>query len=734
MHIAVKWRLTSPRLGWIAPLCKTLGAVLLIVLQAPSTSALAGQPSRANWSQFDRAIAHAQSTTMGNPEEGLDEARTALTLIERDKRAPRYREAVATALWLEAEALTRMNRIQEAWQAVLEASHLAAIDGKVTKLDGDLALSRARIAESSGDFGTALKNYQLAHATYARLGNARSQALTLLGLGDLYEKARDFSRETAYQREAELIYPGDSAISLAVANNMGFAYQQMRNYRLAIPRFERALSLAAPLHSPVLQAGILDNLAMSYARSGRLSEAARAVTRSLMLLKSQDHADEIRFAWGAKAEVDFQRGDIKAAEADLEQAFSGLVLTKTEPGFRDMHEIAYRVYRKANNLPLAIAHLEAFKRLDDRGRSVAASANLALLGAQFDFARQDLEIAHLRSAELERDIRLRKAQAENQLIVFSSVLVAGLLLLGWVAWRNALLKRHRNEIAWNNMELVRTLTERNSEIERRAEVEFQLRVAMEEAQQANRAKSVFLANMSHELRTPLNAIIGFSDLMLDHRTKLEKCREYAGNVADGGRHLLGVLNNVLDMARIEAGRVELADHMVRLGDVVDYTFAVLGTGNPNAEKELRSSGETDLVVRGDEVRLRQILINLVSNALKFTPEHGLIDVRVEQSADGVDVVVEDNGPGIPAEQIPVIMEPFGQAESSYTRSHGGVGLGLSIVKSLVELHGGTFDIESEVGHGTKARVHLPESRIVRSSRDHRVSMESLDQFGMTSAA
>jgi two-component system cell cycle sensor histidine kinase PleC len=109
--------------------------------------------------------------------------------------------------------------------------------------------------------------------------------------------------------------------------------------------------------------------------------------------------------------------------------------------------------------------------------------------------------------------------------------------------------------------------------------------------------------------------------------------------------------------------------------------------------------------------LRQAVINLVSNAVKFTAEGGVIEVRVERATDGVDVVVQDNGEGIPQDKLPIIMEPFGQAESTYARTHGGVGLGLPIVKSLVELHGGRFTIESEFGHGTLARVHLPDERV-----------------------
>ena len=181
------------------------------------------------WEEFDQLVAHAQAIAMAHPDTGVQEARRAAAIAESHKGEPGYRRALATALWLEAETLTRTNRIGEARKAASAASRLAD-DGHLTKLDGDLALSRARIAESSGDFASALKNYQRAHAMFAQLGIPRSQSLALLGLGDLYEKARDFNREIKYYREAAQTYSGDPAIALAAVNNLGFAYEQMGHY------------------------------------------------------------------------------------------------------------------------------------------------------------------------------------------------------------------------------------------------------------------------------------------------------------------------------------------------------------------------------------------------------------------------------------------------------------------------------------------------------------------------
>ena len=706
--------------GLLLPLC-------MLVLAIQPAVAAGGEARQYEWAEFDRLVARAQAVMMAHPEDALSLAQRAASIAERHKSAPQYREAVAAAFCLEAEAFNRTDRNAEALRMVTKASEFAAGRSRLKKLDGDLALARATIADSAGDFALALKNYQQAHAIFVRLGIRRSQAIVLLDLGGLYDKARDFNREIRYYKEAAEAYSGDPALALATANNLGFALQQTGRYVQAIPRFEQALAIASSLKSSTLQASILNSLATSYARIEKFPEAERAVNRSLVLEAARDQDGEARFSWGVKAEIEYRRGDLRAAAADLQRAFHNVDLTTTTPTFRDMHEIAYVVYRTKGDLPLAIAHLEALKRLDDQGRSLAASANFALLGAQFDFARQELEIEHLKSAGLERDIKLHKSQAELQLIVFSSIIAAVILLLVWFAWRHAILKRHRNDIAQRNVRLVETLAERDSEIARRTEVESQLRVAMQAAQQASLAKSRFLANMSHELRTPLNAIIGFAELMLGGHVKPQKTQEYARDIAEGGRHLLAVLNNVLDMARIEAGKVELTDRVVRLGDLVDHALMVLGGRNAYTGKELRVSGDGDILVRGDEVKLRQVLINLVSNAAKFTDEGGSIGIRIERAADGVDMVVQDDGEGIPADKLSVVMEPFAQVESVYARSRGGAGLGLAIVRSLVELHGGRFTIQSEYGQGTIARVHLPHERVVgvdtqRTTRQaHRVA-------------
>jgi len=676
----------------------------------------AGSVARADTSdssRFDALIAKSQKAMMADPKSALAGAEEAKELADRHRDASRYRESLATSLWLEAEASMRINQAPQARTALKAAQQIAATDGEFNKLDGDLSLTQARLADSSGDIALALKSYQAAHATFVRLGIPRSQALALLGLGAIYEKAHDLNRQIAYYRKASQVYSEDSKLELSIANNIGYALQQVGRYNEAIEYYKRALKIATSFKSPLLEADILTNIAAPYAKAHRFAEADAAANRALHLIGKHDEAGQAPFAWGVKGVIEYQRGVIDAAAADFDRVFHGIDLTTTITPFRDFHEAAYRVYRAKGNYPLALTHLEAFKRLDDQGRSLAASANLALTGAQFDFANQQLEIAQLKSAQLERDIRLKGSRAATQAIVFAAIALAALALIAWIAWRHFLVRRHRNAIRQKNRELTRTLAERDREIARRIEIESQLRVAMEVAQQASRAKSHFLANMSHELRTPLNAIIGFSELLASGGVPSAKVPDYASSISEGGRSLLSILSDILDMARIEAGRVELVETTVRLGAIVERAMSVLGCENRPDGKQVRySSPDGDTLVRADEQRLEQILVNLVSNAIKFTGPDGIVEIEIETASDGVDLVVRDNGEGIPLDKIEVIMEPFGQVEGTFARSHGGSGLGLSIVKALVALHGGRFVIESGSQGGTVVRVHLPLDRVV----------------------
>ena len=243
--------------------------------------------------------------------------------------------------------------------------------------------------------------------------------------------------------------------------------------------------------------------------------------------------------------------------------------------------------------------------------------------------------------------------------------------------------------------------------------------ARRRAEAANVAKSRFLATMSHELRTPLNAILGFSEVMkceLLGPMQNEHYKEYAGNIHESGRHLLQLINEILDLSRIEAGRYELHEEPVRLSEIVEDCLRLLHLRAESKGLQVALEFSKGLEqIWADERAIRQICLNLMSNALKFTPRGGRITLSVSATPDGGQMlIVKDTGPGIPKEEIPRVMQAFGQGSLAHHTAEGGPGLGLPSVQSLVTLHGGLFELRSELRKGTEAVVCLPGSRVLRT--------------------
>ncbi|HWV42515.1 PAS domain-containing sensor histidine kinase [Pseudorhodoplanes sp.] len=230
------------------------------------------------------------------------------------------------------------------------------------------------------------------------------------------------------------------------------------------------------------------------------------------------------------------------------------------------------------------------------------------------------------------------------------------------------------------------------------------------AEDANQAKSKFLANMSHELRTPLNAIIGFSEIMekgMFGKLGVDKYHEYCRDIHRSGQYLLDVINDVLDMSKIEAGRMKLEPEEVVLDDILADSLRVVSTRAEEKNLTLSSHIASDIVVRADRRALKQIALNLLSNAVKFTGAGGRVAVRGRRVGDYVSIAISDTGIGIAKDALERLGRPFEQVESQLTKVHHGSGLGLAIAKSLVTLHGGFMHIRSTPGRGTTVLVRLP---------------------------
>jgi len=282
------------------------------------------------------------------------------------------------------------------------------------------------------------------------------------------------------------------------------------------------------------------------------------------------------------------------------------------------------------------------------------------------------------------------------------------------------------DIIWVSLSGRQTLSEHGQrafectmyDITERRLAELEMTRSKDEADFANRSKSEFLANMSHELRTPLNAIIGFAEIIKDQlfgEVGKPQYVEYAKDIYDSGQLLLSLINDILDMSKIEAGKRMLHEVMLNVEAIVQSVVRLVAARAKEGRVRLNIHIPRDLPsLKGEEKAMKQILTNLLTNAVKFTPEGGSVTMSAMLDEDDQMVIgVIDSGIGIAPDDIPVALAPFGQIESALSRKHQGTGLGLPLTKALVELHGGTLDLQSELNSGTTVTLTFPSSRVIK---------------------
>lgn len=289
-------------------------------------------------------------------------------------------------------------------------------------------------------------------------------------------------------------------------------------------------------------------------------------------------------------------------------------------------------------------------------------------------------------------------------------------------------------------ELERTLQREKAQKQELAESREVLKDALDSAESANKAKTAFLSNMSHEIRTPMNAIIGLNSIALNDPTASEEVKKYLEKSVASAHHLLGIINDILDMSRIESGRMTVKNEEFLLDDALKQVNGIISEQcrDRGLVYDHRKVGKIDKYYIGDAMKLKQVLINILGNAVKFTPEGGSVSLVIEEKARFdkkavVEFVISDTGIGMSKDFLPHIFEPFSQEESSPTGKYGSTGLGMSITKSIVELMNGTITVDSEKGKGTTFSVTITFGESEKKSIDNDIGMPALHNMSVLTA-
>ncbi len=656
----------------IAPARIAFGALLAI-------AALGAAPAQA--APVD--VAAIEQKMASDPEAAL-----ALATAARARLSPTAQRSApgATLLWLAGEAQVRVGDPRGGLRT-LDAAHAAAARAPApARLLADITLSQGGALTDAGQIADALSTLQRAHRMFVALHDGRSQARALILIALLYASAQDHATALRYFDQVEGSYPNDPGLAMSVENGRGNALLALGRFIEAQQDFREALAAARILRSTPVIAQSLGDLSLAQLRGGDVAGAARSVTAALAVAQRPDAAAFRPQLLAAAADVALHAGDRARARRLVEERFAGVDLAHTILADRHAHDVAYRTFVANGDAAAALPHLAAVQRLDAQATEIARSTSAALAAARFDYANQELRIARLKAAGLARTIAFQRATARSQRMILYGVAGATLLVIALLVTGLALIGRSRNRERAANRDLAAS----NAQLEK-----------------LSLAKTEFLATTSHEIRTPLNGILGMTQVMIADRTLDPLVRERLNVVHGAGQTMRTLVDDILDMAKIETGRLTLETAPFDLHATLDAAARLWR--EPALAKGLRF--EVDMAdaphwISGDAARLRQIVFNLLSNAVKFT-DAGLVGLRVTTADGRLRIAVTDQGIGMDGATQRIIFESFRQADASTTRRFGGTGLGLAICRNLARAMGGDVTVASRPGEGSQFSLDLP---------------------------
>lgn len=637
--------------------------------------------------KFDEMIAEARGKMLGNPRGAIAAASAAERVADELPESHRRQVMRATAQWLAGEAHLRIDETDDARPLIESAYRIAKEVDPNSQLFGDVLASLGGVMGEEGRVAQALQYYQQSYQVYRDIGDARSQSKALIQIAILYYGANDWTSSLKYFAQAIDTYDADQNLAFSIHNGRGNALKELHNERAARAEFGEALAIAQQMKSPLLEATVYNNLARMALETGDLGEADRAIAGSLDATGAGAPPEFRKQQWALAAQAAYQHGNYTRAAWLIERTFAGADLAETTLTDRDAHRTAYLVYQELGRDDLALAHLRAWKRLDDDATTLARSANAALMGARFDFANQALKIANLKADDAQKSAAFERSRAQTQRLVFMGAAFATVILMGMLLYALRTTRRSRERVQAANKDLA---------------------ITNDALGKALAAKTEFLATTSHEIRTPLNGILGMTQVMLVDRTLDNATRDRLAVVHDAGTTMKALVDDILDVAKMETGNLTIEE---RPFDLKSMIMAASELWEAQAKAKgldfARNLDECPKDVCGDGPRVRQILFNLLSNAIKFT-KSGEVALAVSRATDGsVRLTVRDTGIGIEPDKIETIFESFKQADTGTTRQFGGTGLGLTISRNLARAMGGDVTATSVVGEGTEFAVTLP---------------------------
>ncbi len=614
-----------------------------------------------------------------NPEAAISIAEKSINLARQTLMGGERDSSLCEADAVISRALLRLRRANEA-EAILKRGFYRARNSSVTpKVIGELTLSNGRIHQYRNDVQSALGDFQNAYSIFRSVGDKRLQAVALQSIAKLYADGGDGETALKYYKQSDDEFPSDPMMSLSSRNNRGAAYLYISNPKAAETEFVEALAIAEKIGSAKYVTRILNNIAEAQVGQRRFDAASKTLDRAFASRKAGDADDETWALWELRAQIAFAHKNYPSATRAIERALRGVDPATSDSTYRQAHFTAFEVYRATGREKRALDHLEAVLRLDEATAKLTATNSAALMAARFDFANQNTKIARLKAAELELQ--------RNFLI---AVIAGGTVLLLLLTAGLILITRSRNRERAAKLMLAQT----NRALEK-----------------AISAKMEFLATTSHEIRTPLNGILGMTQVMLADRTLGATLRDRIGIVHDAGETMRSLVDDILDVAKMETGKLSVGTGIVELKATLRQVAQVWRLQAESAGIALvLDLDQCPEQIEGDVGRIRQIIFNLLSNAMKFT-EKGSVELTARTIGENADrrvhIMIRDSGIGIAREWHESIFELFQQVDGGTTRLYGGTGLGLAICRNLVRAMNGDITVESEPGFGSTFTIDLP---------------------------